>query len=159
MAIGRLGLARRQQNRVLAFRGTLEALHLARHGSIDALAAKRIASACLALAEALRAQSRLADAEAGKLELSEADVMGWSDRVGRNHDRCDRILAALKLERSPDDIWDMLYRTPIAPPVAPLPPPAEIPPKAKPEASAGEPAPDASVGVPEPISEYANGAD
>jgi hypothetical protein len=105
-----MGLPRRTQTMVYRFLCSCWVLVAeANGGKVTALASKRLRSACLALAEALRAQNRIARAEAGQLKLTEAEIMGWSDRIGRNHDRCDRILAALGIDR-PIDPWEQLIR-------------------------------------------------
>ena len=116
LVLGRLGLPRRTSGQVYRFVGTVWALVAEAHdGTVGAMASKRIRSAALALAEALRAQTRLARAEAGEIELTEEQTMGWSDRVGRNHDRCDRILATLGIDRRDVDPWDAILRpTPAA---------------------------------------------
>lgn len=94
LALGRTGLPNRVHRRILAFRVTVEKLVADAHGGVvDALAAKRIATAVLAYTEAVRSQKRLADAADGKIILSEAELQGWSDRVVRHHAACDRILS------------------------------------------------------------------
>lgn len=126
VVLGRLGLSRRATGRVYAFAtATWHLVAEANGGNVDALAAKRIITATLAYAEAARAQGRLADAAAGRITLTEEQTAAWSDRVGRNHDRCDRILATLGIAPlGPADFFDPrnpngLYGTPAPAPSAP----------------------------------------
>lgn len=113
MVLGKLGLSIRTSAQVYRFLCSVWTLVAEAHdGAVDALNAKRIRSAALTLAEALRAQTRLAQAEAGKLRLSEEQIMGWSDRVVRNHAACDRILERLGLDKRAVDPWDGIYNQP-----------------------------------------------
>lgn len=117
---------------------------LDRHGKITGGVAARIESASKSYGEALRAQKRLADAEAGTIALSESELQGWSDRLVRHLACRDRIMASLDLDRQADP-WELFYKQA---PQLPLGPPAPITKPTSPTPASAEVAPQASVDVP-----------
>jgi hypothetical protein len=133
MILGRMGLTERARGRVYDFMLAVWKMVADAHGGqVDRFQSKRIETATRIFAEAKRAQERLALAEIGKIALSEEQVMGYSDRVVRNHVQCDKVLEALGLNRDPQEaLFAQLYGKP----ALPNPPDAQNRPE-------GRPAPD-----------------
>jgi hypothetical protein len=102
------GLAGHLSEEVYSFRRGIEQDCYTLHGEISRVAAKRIFTACCALAEVLIARDRREQAAQGEIELSAEDARWLSDSIGRNNERCDKALAAMGLEprREPLSKWD-----------------------------------------------------
>jgi hypothetical protein len=116
--VGKLGLQEGVHRAILKFRASIEAAVAQAHGGVGIGQAKRVRTAVVCLAEAKRAQHKL---QSGG--LTHEQEMGWSDRLLRAEQACDRALAALGVDTRPperpvgDDFWRRLGIPPI--PAAP----------------------------------------
>jgi len=120
--IGRLGLTRTAHDQVLAFGRQVRAAVQQASGRTELAAAKAIRTSVIAFAMAKLAQAKLEAAKKGKIALTEAEVMGWADRVVKFEQVADKTLQALCLpirpltqaERVAAD-WDAFYKQPALP--------------------------------------------
>lgn len=107
--LGRLALTPGVARQILDFRRHVEeAVAAASGGKVSLWQAKRIRTAALSLAEAKRAQVKLA-----KGGLTEEQEMGWSDRVVRHEAACDKALESLGINKdraTPSSFFDTFYR-------------------------------------------------
>lgn len=137
LALGNVGLGSNPTRAVLVFRRHLERSVLSVHGP-DALLpgtskalffAMRVRTAAVCLAEAKRAQAKLAKHEKEPF-LTEEQQMAWSDRAARHQAAADRVLEALGLNpgqaKDPYTLWlEQAQRQaamrPASPPASPEP--------------------------------------
>lgn len=107
--LGRLALSAGVARQVLSFRRHLEVAVAAANGGLVTLwQARKIRSAAVAMAEAKRAQAKLAGGN-----LSEEQQMGWSDRLVKHEAACDRACESLGLHiqvNSASNFFDNFYR-------------------------------------------------
>jgi hypothetical protein len=100
---------------VAAFRRAVESAVQERHGAITIYQAKRIRTAAMALRQSLVVGRIMADAGIPGPDgpLDHPTWQGYSDRLLRYEETCDRALKDLGLDRAKDvaDMWDEFYKS------------------------------------------------